>query len=167
MSDRVVRALLLGGLGVFVGSVMGVAAFGDAVNGSVVFGPIGLVIGWLLPLKNSNQSDHIDGEGGVTIGTDEDVTPPKSDELKTVEAAINEMIPIFGRIFLSIWNMQINALISIGAISYFVGRPWLFVAAAIVLLVLALPLGIIFSVTCLVAMHYGANSKDQFIIGIK
>lgn len=167
MSDRVVKSLLLGGFGAIVGSVMGVAAFGDAVNGAVVFGPIGLFFGWLLPHKSSDQSSSDDSDGAITIETKEDVMPLKSDEMKTVETAINEIIPLFGRMILSMWNLQVKALISIGAISHFLARPWLFVATAIVLLVLVLPLGIIFSIMGMVAMHYGANAKDQFIVSIK
>ncbi|TYC68276.1 hypothetical protein FMN63_11370 [Stappia sp. BW2] len=44
---------LVGGL--FIGSTLGVAGFGSAVNGWVVFGPIGAAIGWFFASSHEGE----------------------------------------------------------------------------------------------------------------
>src|SRR5882762_5302747 len=49
MQGSLMRGLLFGVAGSIIGFGMGVAAFGTAVSGAVVFGPIGFIIGWMFP----------------------------------------------------------------------------------------------------------------------
>jgi hypothetical protein len=41
--------------GVFIGSTLGVAGFGSAVNGWMVFGPIGAAIGWFFASSSEGE----------------------------------------------------------------------------------------------------------------
>jgi hypothetical protein len=49
MNSSLTRGLIFGGLGYFIGLSTGVVALGSGVSGTFVFGPIGFVIGWLMP----------------------------------------------------------------------------------------------------------------------
>ncbi len=161
MNSRLLNAILIGFLGAIAGSVMGVVAFGGGENGAYVFGPIGFIVGWLLPVNSLQKTAPLEAE---TIEKAADAVPSPEGELRNVETSINEIIPIVGRILVSIWNMQMKFLIAVGLMDYFVQRPWLLFALAIILLAIFYPLGIVFSVTGIAAMNYGAKSENQFMV---
>lgn len=169
MNSRLLNAILIGligFLGAIAGSVMGVAAFGSAENGAYVFGPIGFIVGWLLPVNSLEKTVPLETKKleNEKIENVSDAAPSPEGELRNVEASINEIIPIVGRILVSIWNIQMKFLITVGLMDYFVQRPWLLFALAVVLLAVFYPLGIVFSVTGIAAMNYGAKSESQFIV---
>jgi hypothetical protein len=60
--------------------------------------------------------------------------------------------------------MQMKFLIAVGLMNYFVQRPWLLFALAIILLAVFYPLGIVFAVTGIAAIFYEAKSENQFIV---
>jgi hypothetical protein len=166
MNSRLLNAILIGFLGAIAGSVMGVVAFGGGENGAYVFGPIGFILGWLLPVNSLQKTMPLETERieNEKIENVSDAAPSPKGDLRNVEASINEIIPIVGRILVSIWNMQMKFLIAVGLMDYFVQRPWLLFALAIILLAVFYPLGIVFSVTGIAAMNYGAKSENQFMV---
>jgi len=93
-------------------------------------------------------------------------TIPQS-ELQRVEASLNEMVPIAGRIAASIWNMQMKVLIAVGVMPFLVQRPWLLFAIAFALLAFVFPLGIVFVVTGMAAMHFDAKPEDRFLVDLR
>jgi hypothetical protein len=155
------RAISLGLICAIVGSTTGVAAFGDAVNGAIVFGPIGFIVGWFLP-SSTKPSDRIDDTETGLVGAVE--ASSLKDELQNAETSINRIFETVTRLFASIWNVQMKVLIALNLMGYFKDYPWLFVCLAVVLLVLILPLGVIFSVSGMVAMHYNVKGQDGFLI---
>jgi hypothetical protein len=161
MNNRLMNAILVGFLGAIIGLVMGIAAFGGAVNAAIVFGPVGFIIGWLLPVSALEKATPRE-----TAPIDKKVDPVPSSEgdFHSVETAINEIIPLLARILVSVWNMQIKLLIALGLMDSFVKRSWLLFALAVVLLAVFYPLGVVFSVTGITAMSYGAKPENRFIV---
>ena len=92
------------------------------------------------------------------------IAPSPEGDFRNVEASINEIIPILGRILISIWNVQMKLIIALGLMDFFVKRSWLLFALAVVLLAVFYPLGLVFSVTGITAMNYGAKAENQFIV---
>lgn len=173
LQSRLTRSLLCGGLGCFIGISTGVVALGGGVNGAVVFGPIGFVIGWLMPTRwlgtGAEPSLVVDPavvEVEATQDTVEQPEAPRSD-YQRVEDSLSEMMPIVGRILGSVWNLEMRLLIAIGLMPYLVRHGWLLIGIAFVLLAVVFPLGIIFTVTGVAAMNYGAEAGNNFIIDLK
>ena len=77
------------------------------------------------------------------------------------------MVPIAGRIAASIWNMQMKVLIAVGVMPFLVQRPWLLFAIAFALLAFVFPLGIVFVVTGMAAMHFDAKPEDRFLVDLR
>jgi hypothetical protein len=163
MDNKLRNSLLVGGLGAIGGAVMGVAAFGGAVNAAYVFGPIGLIMGWLIPVRDKPSNSDAESSSVGQVSNDSSVPEVDLQKLKT---SVSEMLPILAKITLSVWNLLMRLLIAIGAIELFVKRPWLFVVLAIVLLGLVYPVGIVFSILGIVANNYGSSSSNNFIVDL-
>ncbi|TIN70479.1 MAG: hypothetical protein E5Y30_15840 [Mesorhizobium sp.] len=174
MNSRLTRGLIFGGLGYLVGLSTGVAALGGAVSGAVVFGPIGFVIGWLLPAKWTGTQAPPTGSLLTPVEAATEATPdpfeqaaaPRSD-VQRVEDSLNEMIPIVGRVLGSVWNLEMRVLIAVGLMPYFVRHGWLLFGIAVLLLAVVFPLGIVFTVTGVAAMSYGATASSNYIVDFK
>jgi hypothetical protein len=165
MESSFVRGLVFGLAGCIVGLSMGVAAFGDAVNGAFVFGPIGFVIGWLLPWSRPNVPIH--GEGAGETPEPRPGVVRQTSDITQVEKSVNDMMPLVGRMLAAVWNMQMKALIALGLMGHFQKYPWVFVGVALLLLALVFPLGVIFSVTGLAALHFNVSARDQFLVNLE
>jgi hypothetical protein len=92
-------------------------------------------------------------------------TIPRS-EFQRLEASLNEMVSIAGRVAASIWNMQMKALIAVGVMPFLVQRPWLLFVIAFALLAVVFPLGVVFTVTGMAAIHFDCKSEDRFLIDL-
>ncbi len=170
------RGLMFGVAGSIIGFGMGVAAFGAAVNGAVVFGPIGFIIGWLVPSRSPVATTALTSpmaapETAADCMVPQAGAPPAvptipQSELQRIEASLNEMVPIASRIAASIWNMQMKVLIAVGVMPFLVQRPWLLFAIAFALLAVVFPLGIVFTVTGMAAMHFDAKPEDRFLVDL-
>lgn len=120
MKSKLTRGLIFGGLGYLIGLSTGVAASGSAVSSAIVFGPIGFVIGWLLPARWTDADAPPTGpfptpvEAAMVPAPDpvEEPRAPRSD-FQRVEDSLNEMIHIVGRILGSVWNMEMRLLIAL------------------------------------------------------
>ncbi|MES0061463.1 hypothetical protein [Mesorhizobium sp. M0041] len=163
---------MFGGLGGLIGISTGVVALGGGVNGAIVFGPIGFVIGWLMPSKSTGTeappaNPLLDPElvGAVPDPVDGPSAP--HGDYQRVEASLSEMIPIIGRILGSVWNLEMKLLIAVGLMPYIVRHGWLLFGIALVLLAVVFPLGIVFTVTGIAAMNYGAEAGNRFIIDLR
>ncbi|TGQ36513.1 hypothetical protein [Mesorhizobium sp. M00.F.Ca.ET.216.01.1.1] len=174
MNNRLSRGLIFGGLGYFIGLSTGVAALGDAVSGAFVFGPIGFVIGWLMPAKWTSAETPPTGSERdpvviVAQATPDHVEQPVAEpsDFRRVEQSLNEVIPIIGRILGSVWNMEMKLLIAVGLMPYLVRHAWLLFGIAVVLLAVLFPLGIVFTVTGIAAMNYGAEAGSNFIVDLR
>ena len=154
--SRLARSVLCGGLGCF-GLSTGVVALGGGVNGALIFGPIGFVIGWLMPTRSIGT--------GASLDPTEPPGVPRSDRQR-VEDSLNKMMPLVGRILGSVWNLEMRLLIAVSLMSYLVRYPWLHFGIAFVLLAVVFPLGIVFTVTGFAAMHYGAKASNNFIVDL-
>jgi hypothetical protein len=163
MDSKLGRGLMVGACGAVVGLATGVAAFGDAVNGAVVFGPLGFLVGWLLP-RNAASGNQTVAESSSKTPVDETESALGSQDFKNAESSIDEMVPLAGKLLLSIWNLQMRGLIAVGAMEHVVRRPWLLFALALVLLAVVFPIGIVFAVTGLAGFHYGASPRGKFIV---
>lgn len=169
--SRLTRGLIYGGIGYAIGLSTGVAALGSAVSGAVVFGPIGFLIGWLMPGKGgAPESPEIaPAPMAVAQATPDPVessAAPRSDFAR-LEDSLNEMVPVAARALCSIWNLQMKLLIVVGLMPFLVRYPWLLFGTAFVLLGVVFPLGIVFTVTGVAAMHYGAEAKGNFLVNLE
>jgi hypothetical protein len=163
MDNRLVRGLMVGACSAVVGLATGVAAFGGAVNGALVFGPLGFLVGCLLP-RSATSKDQTVAEPSSKTPIDEIQPAMRSQDFKNAESSIDEMVPIAGKLLVSVWNLQMRGLIAVGAMEHVVRRPWLLFVLALVLLTVVLPIGIVFAVTGLAGIHYGASPRGQFIV---
>lgn len=165
LHSRLTRGLLGGGLGCLIGLSTGVVALGGGVNGALVFGPIGFVIGWLMPGKGSApQSPR--AEAQQAPDPVESSAAPRSDFAR-LEDSLNDMVPVAARALCSIWNLQMKLLIAVGLMPHLVRYPWLLFGTAFVLLGVVFPLGIVFTVTGVAAMQYGAEAKSNFLVNLE
>ncbi|RWP83477.1 MAG: hypothetical protein EOR11_23455 [Mesorhizobium sp.] len=164
---------MFGGLGSLIGFSTGVVAMGGGVNGAIVFGPIGFVIGWLTPAKSTGAeappaNSLLDPVLVAAEAVPDPVDGPSAPhgDYQRVEASLSEMIPIIGRILGSVWNLEMKLLIAVGLMPYIVRHGWLLFGIALVLLAVVFPLGIVFTVTGIAAMNYGAEAGNSFIIDL-
>lgn len=169
LENNLARGLAFGALGYVIGLSTGVAALGSAVSGAFVFGPIGFVIGWLLPWRKGYDGPpttraDVAGVSSLEAGP----TPPhKASDLQEAEQAITGMLPLAGRALAAVWNMQMRLLIMVGLMPLLQRYPWAMLGIAVLLLAFVFPLGIIFTVTGLVAMHFNAAPKSQFLVVLR
>lgn len=169
--SRLTRGLMFGGLGYLVGFSTGVVALGGGVNGAIVFGPIGFVIGWLMPARWTDTeaprtTSLLDPVAEATPDFVEQPAHERSD-YQRVEQSLNEMIPIIGRVLGSVWNLEMKLLIAVGVMPYLVRHGWLLFGIAFALLAVVFPLGIVFTVTGIAAINYGAQARSNFMIDVK
>lgn len=165
---RLTRGLICCALGSFIGLSTGVAALGGAVNGALVFGPIGFLIGWMMPTPpvrtdwppGDSSADADDARPEAHLGQTE---APRGD-YQRVEDSLKDIIPIVGRLLGSVWNLEMRLLIAVGLMPYLVRHPWLLFGIAFVMLALVFPLGVVFTITGLAAMSYGAEPSSRFLV---
>jgi hypothetical protein len=62
--------------------------------------------------------------------------------------------------------MQMKALIAVGVMPFLVQRPRLLFAIAFALLAVVFPLGVVFTVAGMAAMHFDCKSEDRFLIDL-
>ncbi|RUU11017.1 hypothetical protein EOD08_32375 [Mesorhizobium sp. M6A.T.Ca.TU.002.02.2.1] len=163
---------MFGGLGCLIGFSTGVVALGGGVNGAIVFGPIGFVIGWLMPARWTDTGAPLTGpllDPVAAEATPDFVEQPAHErsDYQRVEQSLKEMIPIIGRILGSVWNLEMKLLIAVGIMPYLVRHGWLLFGIAFALLAVVFPLGIVFTVTGIAAMNYGVEARSDFIIDLK
>ncbi|MER9614546.1 hypothetical protein [Mesorhizobium sp. M0207] len=110
------------------------------MSGAVVFGPIGFVVGWLLPAKWTDAEAPPTSSLLASVQASIEAAPdpvkqtaaPRSD-FQRVEDSLNEMIPIVGRVLGSVWNLEMRLLIAVGLMPYLVRHAWLLFGMAVVL----------------------------------
>jgi len=145
-------------LGAFVGSSMGVAAFGGAVNGAWVFGPLGAFVGWLVAgrLEKPMSSEH---------STQSEQSPKLPDTDRFANAAAS----VFHAILLLLaytWNFHISALKSLGILDTFVRRPLLFAGLCCVISLFFPPFLVAYFCCWLAASHFNASEDSLYFAKI-
>lgn len=141
--------------GVMIGVSTGVAFSGGAVNGAYVFGPIGFLLGFLLVKKGKkdNLSARSLGEKQYT----------EEKKKASFEESILEMYRGFRKICCIVWNLEMKLIKAIGLMPLFRKTGWSFVILAFLLLAVAFPLGMIFTVTGLVVVDDVAQEGDFMV----
>lgn len=171
--SRLTRGLIYGGIGYAIGLSTGFAALGSAVSGAVVFGPIGFVIGWLMPGRGIAPESPVAAPAVAPIAEAQQAPDPvessaaQRSDFARLEDSLNEIVPVAARVLCSIWNLQMKLLIALGLMPHLVRHPWLLFGAAFVLLGVVFPLGIVFTVTGVAAMHYGAEARTDFLVNLE
>lgn len=166
--SRLTRGLICCALGSFIGLSTGVAALGGAVNGAVVFGPIGFLVGWMMPtprVRNDGQPRSSPADAGAAMPEPNlGQTEAPRDDYQRVEDSLKEITLLIGRLLGSVWNLEMRLLIAVGLMPYLVRHPWLLFGIAFVMLALAFPFGVVFTITGLAAMSYGAEPSSRFLV---
>lgn len=146
------------GIGVFVGSSMGVAAFGGAVNAAWVFGPVGGFIGWLV-------SGRLSGSDTTTKPSRDDETTLDTKETELLENKRDHVASIMrsGLMLLAyVWNAHIAIIDRLGLLDTFTRTPVLFFGLCIVVTVFFPPFLVAYFLCWLAASHFDATKASRF-----
>jgi uncharacterized membrane protein (DUF485 family) len=146
------------GIGVFVGSSMGVAAFGGAVNAAWVFGPVGGFIGLLVSGRLSTSNTD-------TKSSQYDETTLASAEIEFLENKRDHVSSVIrsGLMLLAyVWNAHIAVIDRLGLLDTFTRAPVLFFGLCIVITVFFPPFLVPYFLCWLAASHFDATEASRF-----
>lgn len=157
MKRRNAFAIAGGLIGFFLGSSVGIAAGGTAINGAWVLSIVTAFIGWLI---GNNQSASSNAQGTSASSTTD--TSSEMAESNAKEDSVTAVLRGALELVASIWNFHIDLLQHIGLLNAFCERPWLFAAFALAVSVFFPPFAVLYFVTYLSAAMMGANRINQF-----
>lgn len=146
------------GIGVFVGSSMGVAAFGGAVNAAWVFGPVGGFIGWLVAGRLSRPNTDTTSNRGDETTLASEQTEPTETQRDHVASVMNSALMLLAYV----WNAHITTLDRLGLLDTFTRSPILFFGLCIVITVFFPPFLVVYFVCWLAASHFDATEASRF-----
>ncbi len=157
MKRRNAFAIAGGFIGFFLGSSIGIAAGGTAVNGAWVLSAILAFIGWLIG-NNQNTTSSIETScNSAASGRPIDTVngTENSDNVTAVLRGTCELLA-------SIWNFHIDLLRHLGLLKAFCERPWLFVTFAFAVSFFLPPFAAAYGTCYLCASFMGAEKNNQF-----
>lgn len=128
---------------------------GAAYNGAVVFGPVGGLIGWLLGRPN-NVRDKAKAETELNAENGMGQVPKMQTDR---ELGVISSILLF---LAKLWNTHIDGLESIGLLSAFVAKPWLFAAQACIISVFFPPFLPVYFVAYVAAVSFGLDEANGY-----
>jgi hypothetical protein len=152
------------GLGLFIGSSMGVAVGGNAYNAAFFLSPIGAYIGWLLVAKNSTIGEPQIEEPQLLP---EKPTPASLDKSIDWGAGFEQLIHSALAIMASLWNFHIEILRIVGLLPTFARQPLLFLGLCVVIYVVFPPFLIVYFCAWLGASHFGQSTENQFKVTVQ
>jgi hypothetical protein len=151
------------GLGLFVGSSMGVAAGDTAYNAAVFLTPLGAFIGWLLSFKNQALDAPV---LEVPENTRMEDISGETDSKKSERSGPQLLVHSTMAIMASVWNFHIDLLKTLGLLSTFVRQPLFFLGLAVVVSVAFPPFLLVYFFAWLGASYFGLSEKEQYRVEI-
>lgn len=146
------------GLGLFVGSSMGVATGGTAYNAALFLTPLGAFIGWLLASKSTTLSKDENNETQALPVQNDSV----SGGTKKTRGGIEMLVHSAMAIMASVWNFHIEFLRVLGLLPAFVRQPLLFVGFCVVVSAFFPPFFAVYFFAWLGANYFGLSEKGQY-----
>ena len=146
--------------GVMLGSSMGIASGGSAVNAAWVFGPIGAFIGWLISTKQLAPKTQTESESGRPAP--EQTPDVSSNNIKRETNILSKGLEASLTILAVAWNFHIDLLHAIGILDTFIRQPMLFVGLCVVISVFFPPYLVVYFLAWLAANHFHASAETKF-----
>ena len=152
-----------------IAAVHGLAFGGGAVNGAMIFGLIGAAIGFLV-----STSKFVVGQEEATVSEQHKTHSPVTDldhlhasqppdNARQLGRSVFSLFEASLNLGGSVWNFEMSILRNFGLLQHFVKRPWLFFLVAFVLLAIAFPAGVVFTLTGIAAIHFQVTAEDGFV----
>lgn len=126
--------------GAIIGSGLGIAGLGSAMNGAIPCTIIAVIIAFL-----------------YTRPTPEGMPTP-------IEEVQQHVVPVVLRGLSLCWNVLMRALITLHVMPRFVRHPWLFIVLIIALMAVLPISAVFFAAIGLVAVHYNVRAEQNFLI---
>lgn len=156
--------LIAGVIGAVLGSSVGIAAFGDAIAGTI---PLGLLAAYLMYLWTGDKAA---GAGNDTpLVQDAEIISDDSgqavqDPWRDMQGAARDSLPVLVRFFGASWNLLMKGLVFVRLMPYCRRYPWLLAVFLLLLVVIVPPLGIFFLISSIIAMEKGFKPETDFMV---
>jgi hypothetical protein len=149
------------GIGALVGSSMGVAAFGGAVNAAWVFGPLGAFVGWLVSGRlNDRPGIQADMQSTETLNSDPQMDSP--DRTHPLAKVMHSALMLMAYL----WNFHVAALDRAGLLDTFVRQPLLFLGFCVLISFFFPPFLGVYFFSWLASSHFNATEESRYYADI-
>lgn len=156
---RTIAGLVVGAI---LGLSTGVALLGTAVNGAIIFGPIGAILGGLTAKRRAAAKPQKRQTTG-NFGLAEDRQPfAQTAQSENLDDAFNETVSGAKKLCFIVWNCQMRLLRACRLMDKLRAHPWLFAVIGFLLLAFAFPIGVVFAITGFVAGDQGVRRENDF-----